>query len=113
MPAEKSGQAYKFAKPFRGPYRVERTYENGADVRMLEKPGDKPIRVAFNRLRRCPKELSGPPEAEKPPTQSDNGLEPAAKSKATTPDSWTQRLRPRTRNDGPSVRTLLGKDGEL
>ena len=55
MPAEKSGQAYKFAKPFRGPYRVEKTYENGADVRMVEKPGDKPIRVAFNRLRHCPK----------------------------------------------------------
>ena len=79
MPVEKSAQAYKFAKPFQGPYRVEKTCENSADIRMIEKPGDKPIRVAFNHLWHCPKELSGLPETEKLTPQSDNSLKPAVK----------------------------------
>ena len=80
---------------------------------MIEKPGGKPIKVAFNHLRHCPKDLSGPSEADKPPTQADNGLAPATRSNATLQDSWTQCLYPRTRKDGPSVRTLLDKDGNV
>ena len=43
VPSEKSGQAYKFAKPYRGPYLVG-LYENGADLRLVSQPHDQIIR---------------------------------------------------------------------
>ena len=33
MPAEQSGKVYKLAKPFKGLYRIEKVYNNGADVK--------------------------------------------------------------------------------
>ena len=33
--SDKSGQAYKFAKPYRIPYRIVGLYENGADLRLV------------------------------------------------------------------------------
>ena len=57
MPAKKTGKAYKFAKPFEGPYRVLATYDNGADVCLVDKPTSPSIRVAMDRLRLCPSQI--------------------------------------------------------
>ena len=58
MPASKSSQAYKFAKPFEGPYRIIAMYDNGADVRLVDRPTAPPIRVALDRLRHCPGQIT-------------------------------------------------------
>ena len=58
MPASKANKAYKFAKPFEGPYRVLATYDNGADVRLVDQLSAESIRVAMDRLRRCPEQIS-------------------------------------------------------
>ena len=38
MPAEKTGKAYKFACLYKGPYRVLKLYDNGAQVKFVSKP---------------------------------------------------------------------------
>ena len=91
MPAARSGKAYKLSRPFHGPYRITKMYENGADVRPVDKPKDKPIRVALNRLRVCADEMSDefwPPRGVK------------VNAKDLTPDTpmntvWRGRLRSR------------------
>ena len=55
-PAERSGKAYKFAHPFKGPYRVLKLLPNGAELSLVAEPNRPTIRVALNRLRR-PKEI--------------------------------------------------------
>jgi len=47
-------RAYKFSGPFRGPYQVQRLFPNGAEVSSLMKDKNRTIRVALNRVRRCP-----------------------------------------------------------
>lgn len=61
-PAKKSGAAYKFARPFVGPYRVLKRFDTGVDVRLVSKPFAKPIRVALSRVRMCPVEISEEPQ---------------------------------------------------
>ena len=56
-PAEKSGQARKFARPFHGPYRVVEVDSNTAKICRVDKPDEEPILVALERLRRCPEEI--------------------------------------------------------
>ena len=65
MPAERLGKAYKFARPFKGPYRILTMFDNGAEVKLIEKLQTHPIRVALNRVRRCPHEI---PISDKPRT---------------------------------------------
>ena len=62
-PSTKTGKAYKFAKPFHGPYRILTLHEGGADVVLIERPKEASIRVPFERLRVCPEEIpeSSPP----------------------------------------------------
>ena len=50
MPAAKATKAYKFARPFHGPYRIIEQSDTGVVVRPLDKPAE-PIRVAYNRIR--------------------------------------------------------------
>lgn len=57
MPTAKQGKAYKFARPFHGPYRVVEVFETGASVRRIDDPQQDSIRVAFDRLRPCSSEL--------------------------------------------------------
>ena len=57
-PSLKTGKAYKFAKPFRGPYKIVHLVKGGAEIQLVAKPKSKLICVAFNRLRHCPKEIS-------------------------------------------------------
>ncbi len=51
MPAERLGKAHKFARPFRGPYRIIALFENGAQVNLVDRPQAASIRVALNRVR--------------------------------------------------------------
>ena len=53
MPAAKSCKAYKFAKPFHGPYRIVEQNETGVAVWPVDQPQVNPIRVAYNRIRCC------------------------------------------------------------
>ena len=57
MPAAKLGKAYKFARPYEGPYRVTALYDNGADVSLIDDPSSPSLRVALDRLRRCPAQI--------------------------------------------------------
>ena len=57
MPSAKKGKAHKLARPFHGPYRVTETVDNGVMVTPIDRPQDTPIRVAMDRVRRCPKEI--------------------------------------------------------
>ena len=68
-PSLKTGKAYKFAKPFRGPYKIVHLVRGGAEIQLVAKPKSKLICIAFHRLRRCPKEIS----------DINNGLEPVQK----------------------------------
>ena len=58
MPAKKTGPMRKLACPFQGPYRVMEVYPNGLDVRPVEKPAATSIRVAMDRVRHCPPQIS-------------------------------------------------------
>lgn len=123
MPAAKSTKAYKFAKPFRGPYRIVKLYENGAELLPVEHPKATPIRVAMNRLRSCPVELMG--VAEPLTSGTDEGLSstkksvnssdaPADQSKeseksADVPGVWANRLR----SWKNPVRDDSAKDGDM
>ena len=57
MPAMKSGPAHKFARPYKGPYRVVATFNNGDKVYPVDRSHPRPIRVALNRVRCCPAEI--------------------------------------------------------
>ena len=56
-PSARSGSAYKFARPYHGPYRILEVMSNNAKIRPVDKPQDKPILVALSQLRRCPEEI--------------------------------------------------------
>ena len=53
MPAAKACKAYKFARPFSGPYRIVEQSETGVVVRPVDQPQADTIRVACNRIRHC------------------------------------------------------------
>ena len=57
FPANKSGKAYKFARPFQDPYVVQKLFDNGVQVKKMGQSRCKPLRVSLNRVRKCPKEL--------------------------------------------------------
>ena len=58
MPAIKATKTHKFARPFEGPYRITAIYDNGADVRLVDQPSSNAIRVALDRLRHCPAQIT-------------------------------------------------------
>ena len=58
MPAAKSSKAHKLARPFHGPFRIQKLHDNGVEIRPVDKSRDSPIRVSFDRLRVCPDEVS-------------------------------------------------------
>ena len=53
MPQDKSTKAYKFARPFHGPYRVKKVLGTGVVVCPVNKPDLESIRVAWNQVRPC------------------------------------------------------------
>ena len=67
MPGMVRGKAYKFARPFQGPYRIVDVYGTGAEVQLVTKPKSAVLRVALDRLRKVPEgmlELSQEGDAE-------------------------------------------------
>ena len=56
-PALKAGKAHKLALPFQGPYRVKTVHETGLDVYPIDRHESTSIRVALDRVRRCPEEV--------------------------------------------------------
>ena len=132
MPAAKRGKAHKFARPFSGPYRVVELFNNGAEVNLIAKPKTANIRVAFNRIRRCPNEIpdcqnldesepndSAHPDPEEPDqsanAEEETSVSESGRSKVTSdpnrdvPEMWKSRLRPRNRLSRDASR----KDGEM
>ena len=110
MPATKTGPLRKLARPFKGPYRVVTLHPNGADLHLIEKPRSEPIRVALNRLRRCPTEVAGDHAPElhnlattsmgspvQMTTQNTGDLEdaPGGDNRCEPPTVWGTRLRQR------------------
>ena len=57
-PNEKIGKAYKFACPYKGPYRVLKLFDNGVEVKLVSKSNSQSIRVALNCVRLCPAEIA-------------------------------------------------------
>ena len=70
IPAERSGQAYKFVWPFRGPYQVVKIFPNGVELILISKPRAHSIRVSLDRVRRCPREVKEFDNAEEVPVSS-------------------------------------------
>ena len=67
VPAERSGKAYKFARPFCGPYRAVKVLPNGVELVLISKPKAPSIRVSLDRVRRCPKEMTDLDDTEEVP----------------------------------------------
>ena len=120
MPGDVQGKAWKFARPFHGPYRILELTPTNASVRLVDKPQDAPIFVSLDRVRRCPKEIpdgetwSGKrgtkktrrtqaprPEAgnsQEPEPEPELGPRPKPVPETRTsqePGPWSTRLRPR------------------
>ena len=57
MPARKTGEERKLSSPHDGPYRVTEIWSTGAEVMRLGRRKSKPMRIALDRLRKCPEEL--------------------------------------------------------
>lgn len=87
-PAAKSGKAYKFARPYYGPYRIVEVTSNDAKICPVDKPDEEPIFVALDRLRRCPEEIGDEfwPARAKKRTQSPN-LSQAVESRDVAVDA--------------------------
>ena len=72
--ASKTGHMGKLARPFQGPYRVIATYANGVEVRQTDKSRAQAIRVALNRVRQCPREISELLEEDSEPGPEDREI---------------------------------------
>ena len=57
MPAKLTGKERKLQSPTDGLYKITRLWPTGAEVVKLKGRDSKPIRVALDRLRKCPEEL--------------------------------------------------------
>ena len=103
IPAMKSGPAHKLACPYKGPYRIIELYPNGAELVLIRRPKLRTIRVALNRIRRCPDEVGeDAPTTETTSATLDQETETerlrprAAISLETAGGPWRDRLQPRT-----------------
>ena len=125
MPKEKANKAYKFAIPFHGPFHVVEVLETGVVVRRVDQHQGETIRVAFNRVRRCPNPI---PEDEFWPVKKSRQLKKKSpkleeapgedlqteSEKSHTPSVWEGRLRRRARNPvETSVEDALPKSGDM
>ena len=104
MPAAKVTKAYKFARPFHGPYQIIEQSDTGVVVHQIDKPQAEPIRVAYNRIRHYCDSLPNkfwPTRArsnKRLSAGSSSADEGATKQRVTIQDinnPWKHRLRPR------------------
>ncbi len=109
MPAARAGKVRKFARSFRGPFRVLEVTDTDVRVIPVDRPQDMPLFVALARTRHCPQEApegeawpqtrkkrtplsSMPPEEQGPERQEPEESQP---EEGQNPGIWIQRLRPR------------------
>ena len=119
VPSLRTGPAHKLARPFRGPYRVVALYPNGADLQSVDHPRANTIRVALNRVRMCPSQISEEIQLESEPLEQERHARdvysPPLDAEMEVPEEtehsadagtdpqdfertlWSGRLRPRTR----------------
>ena len=114
MPKEKASKAYKFARPFHGPFRVMDVLETGVIVQPVDRPQDGDIRVSFDRVRRCPigvlEGVSWPPSRKRKNSCSRSSQDPVPE-KEVPPSLWMGRLREHKRNK--SSEDALRKSGDV
>ena len=58
FPSQVTGKAWKFSRPFFGPYKVLSLTPTNAEVQLLNAPQDQPIFVSLSRVRPCYEEMS-------------------------------------------------------
>ena len=58
MPGEVKGRAWKFSRPFHGPYRVIAVTPTNVEVKLVSRPDDQSIFVSLSRVRPCYAEMS-------------------------------------------------------
>ena len=115
MPALKTGHRRKLACPFEGPYRVVSVYPKGVEVQLVEKPRSQPIRVAQNRVRRCPEQVRDLKESGETGkcTEGEDaegqGTDLTDSDLSMAPGTWSGRLRPRC----VRLRTTEAWSGEM
>ena len=98
MPAAKSGQAWKLARPYHGPFRIVKVMEGGVEVAPVNRPQDKSFRVSLQRVRPCPDEIGNEFYPSRGPRSPPTPLEPDEETLNSGNDEaveWTERLRPR------------------
>ena len=110
-PSAKTGKAYKFTRPFFGPYRIVELTPNDAKIRPIDKPSEEPIFVALDRLRRCPEEVpdefwptragkkTSPPKTESTTTAKQTPTQEVAEKDTSKSGVWSGRLRSRKQAD--------------
>ena len=118
MPGAKACKAYKFSRPFHGPYRVVSMSETGMIVRPVDQPQSDTIRVAYNRVRHCPEHLADtfwPTKARgksmtPAPTGGRDGESTSLKNSSaeSAPNVWRGRLRSRQSDED-----ALQKSGDV
>lgn len=134
-PSAKSGQSYKFALPYKGPFRILGVKDNVAEIQNIDQPTAEVLRVALSRLRHCPKEIEMGRQNELDSTEAQRNsrpLEPPANNSpsaevstgdlptsSTNNNLWGHRLRRRQSTKSSTVqnstmpRTASKKDREM
>ena len=97
MPGTVKGKAWKFARTFYGPYRILTITPTNPEVHLVDKPEERSIFVALERLRMCPGEMkdvsrSGGERRRKPATSK-----PTSKGKSSAPPEQPSYSGPMTR----------------
>ena len=92
MPASRQGEAYKFSKPFEGPFRVVQLCDNGADLKSTDKSKSKVIRVVLNKMQKYPKGICFSETRNMETVESNKGLK-IVDNKECESSSWSGRLR--------------------
>ena len=93
MPSQKTGEMRKLSLPNKGPYRITKVLETGVMIVPEDRPRATPLRVNWERLRRCPDNvhLTRPADDE----ESTQTGPTAAEDDGKESTSWSSRLRPR------------------
>ena len=92
MPGARNTKAYKFARPFHGPYRVMVVHDTGLEVRPVDRPQSPLIRVAFDRVRPCSTEIGNvfwPPRSPRKRQESIESVEVTQNSVTKNKDTAT------------------------
>ena len=95
MPARKQGPLRKFALPYEGPYLITNIPETGVELRPVDKPTARPIRVAWERIRRGPRSMRK--SGVSAPGAADPAESTSTQEDADEMPTWKDCLRPRTR----------------